>query len=216
MEGRIEAIPVPDASVDVVISNCVINLSEDKDKVFAEIHRVLKPGGEFYIADIVSDRRIPTHLKKDKRLYSECLSGAAYSGDLTRLMRKAGFLDVRAVRDRKLNDFVEGINFSSVVLRGFKIDLEDQCEDYGQVAVYKGSVEGKERVFDLDLGHAFTAGQAVRVCKNTADMIKQSRYASHFIVSEEIFHMGLFDCSPATSSDGREVAARPTNSGSCC
>jgi SAM-dependent methyltransferase len=215
IEGRIEEIPLPTGSVDVVISNCVINLSEDKERVFAEIRRVLKPGGEFYIADIVADRRIPAHLKKDNLLYSECLSGAAYHGDLTRIMRKAGFEDVRVVRERKLKDVVEGIFFSSVVLRGFKIDLEDQCEDYGQVAVYRGTIADHKESFTLDNGHVFTAGQAVRVCKNTADMISQSRYASHFVVSAEIFHMGLFDCSGGEGSP-EEIAERPVASGSCC
>lgn len=216
LEGKIEEIPVPSGSVDVVISNCVINLSEDKERVFAEIQRVLKPGGEFYIADIVADRRIPAHLQKDALLYSECLSGAAYHGDLTRTMRKAGFEDVRVVRERKLQDVIEGIYFSSVVLRGFKVALEDQCEDYGQVAVYRGTMADHKASFTLDVGHVFPAGEAVRVCKNTADMLRQSRYAAHFAVSAEMFHMGAFDCSPKADASPTEVAQRPVASGSCC
>jgi arsenite methyltransferase len=216
LEGRIEEIPVPSGSVDVVISNCVINLSEDKERVFREIWRVLKPGGEFYIADIVADRRIPAHLKDDKRLYSECLSGAAYIGDLRRTMRRAGFEDTRVVKDRKLNDVIEGIYFSSVLLRGFKVALEDQCEDYGQVAVYRGTLPNAAQNFLLDLGHDFPAGAAVRVCKNTADMITQSRYSAHFAVSPEMFHMGLFDCGPKDGASTQELAQRPVASGACC
>ena len=211
VDCRIEALPLPDASVDVVISNCVINLSEDKSAVFREIGRVLKPGGEFYIADIVSDRRIPARLAADRRLYSECLTGAAYMGDLTRIMRAAGFLDVRVVQDRPLRDVIEGIHFSSVLLRGFRLDLEDQCEDYGQVAVYRGTIPDRADRFALDGGHDFRAGEPVRVCKNTADMILGSRFAPHFAVSAEMFHMGLFDCSPKTAAteDGGAI------SGSC-
>ncbi len=212
LKGRIEEIPVESGTVDVVISNCVINLSNNKEQVFREIHRILKPGGEFFISDIIADRRIPERLKADERLYSECLSGAAYFGDLKRIMRRAGFEDVRTVSNRPLNDIIEGIRFSAANLRGFKIDLEDQCEDYGQVAVYRGTIPNKEDVFELDLGHAFRAGVPMRVCKNTADMITQSRYARHFAVSAEIFHMGIFDCSPTSSVESAEA---PVMNGCC-
>jgi ubiquinone/menaquinone biosynthesis C-methylase UbiE len=216
LHGKIEEIPVASGSVDVVISNCVINLSENKEQVFKEIWRVLKPGGEFYIADIVADRRVPGHLKDDKRLYSECLTGAAYMGDLTRLMRRAGFEDVRMLKERALAEVIEGIHFASVILRGFKVELEDQCEDYGQVAVYLGTVPGKAAEFELDQGHKFEAGKAMRVCKNTADMLKQSRYAKHFVVSAEIFHMGLFDCSPPKAEAAAAPAAATSIAGGCC
>ncbi len=216
VKGRIEEIPVESGTVDVVISNCVINLSEHKEKVFKEIWRVLKPGGEFYIADIIADRRIPARLASDKRLYSECLTGAAYSGDLTRTMRRAGFEDVRTVSSRLLNDTIEGIRFTSATLRGFKIDLEDQCEDYGQVAVYKGTMADHKDSFLLDLGHPFKAGEPVRVCKNTADMIQQSRFAPHFAVSPEMFHMGIFDCSPGASASSGDDVQMAVPTGGCC
>jgi len=206
-EARIEEIPVESGSVDVVISNCVINLSEHKQRVFEEIHRVLKPGGEFLIADITADRRIPARLAKDARLYSECLTGAAYGGDLRRIMQRAGFEDVRSVKRRRLGDVIEGIRFDSVLLRGFKIGLEDACEDYGQVAVYRGTIPRHADQWVLDLGHVFSAGSAVRVCKNTADMLVQSRYGAHFDVSPEMYHMGLFDCAPAPRAGEAPVAA---------
>jgi arsenite methyltransferase len=82
-EGRIEdlaAVGMDDASVDLVISNCVINLSPDKARVFDEIHRVLRPGGELYFADVFADRRIPARLTDDPVLRGECLGGALYSG----------------------------------------------------------------------------------------------------------------------------------------
>jgi arsenite methyltransferase len=211
-KGRIEEIPVESGTVDVVISNCVINLSADKERVFNEIWRILKPGGELYVSDIIADRRIPQRLVNDERLYSECLTGAAYEGDLHRMMRKAGFGDVRYGSKRYTQDVIEGIRFFAANVRAFKVELEDACEDYGQVAVYKGTIPGREQEFALDLGHIFRSGEPMRVCKNSADMIVNSRYAPHFAVSPEMFHMGLFDCSPnPASADADRVIA-----GSCC
>ena len=216
-KGFIEAIPAEDASVDVVISNCVINLSSDKQQVFDEIWRVLKPGGEFYIADIVADRRVPDHLQSDEQLWNECLTGAAYVEDLRRNMAQAGFLDVRTVKTRGLADVIEGVRFASRTMRGFKLPLEDQCEDYGQVAVYKGTIVGYEAALILDDHHAFEAGRPMRVCKNTADMLSESRFAEYFHVSKPLAHLGLFDCVPE-----REDASGETPSsiwladGSCC
>ncbi len=215
LEGRIEEIPVESGSVDVVISNCVINLSTAKERVFAEIARVLKPGGEFYIADIVADRRVPAHLKEDKRLYSECLSGAAYAEDLRRIMVRAGFEDVRTVSSRLLRDEIEGIRFRSVVLRGFKLELEDRCEDYGQVAVYKGTIPEHTARFTLDQGHVFRAGNPVRICRNTAEMLTGSRFGAHFVVSPALMHLGLFDCSPQPGSAAEDDAPACGPSGCC-
>ena len=212
VEGAIESIPLEDASVDVVISNCVINLSLHKDRVFQEIRRVLVPGGEFTIADIVADRRIPKRLAQDARMYSECLTGAAYIGDLHRTMRAAGFNDVRTVKSRRLNDVIHGIRFDSVILRGFNLPLEDACEDYGQVAVYRGTLPDQPEAFSLDAGHRFVAGTALRVCKNTADMLTGSRYADHFEVTPPMSHLGLFDCGPASAPE--PTAA--TSAGGCC
>lgn len=211
LHGKIEEIPVEADSVDVVISNCVINLTQEKERVFREIYRVLKPGGEFYIADIVADRRVPKRLIEDDRLHNECLTGAAYTGDLRRICARAGFADVRTVDQRRLNDRVEGIRFDSVTLRGFKLPLEDACEDYGQVAVYHGTIPGHERAFLLDRSHNFGAGVTNRVCKNTADMLKGSRFSPHFSVSEELMHLGLFEVCGTEPID-EEV---PSSSGCC-
>lgn len=211
-KGFIEEIPAEDNSVDVVISNCVINLSDNKQKVFDEIWRVLKPGGEFYIADIVADRRVPQRLQSDELLWNECLTGAAYIEDLRRVVEKAGFADMRTVSSRGLSDVIEGIRFASRTMRGFKLPLEDRSEDFGQVAVYKGTVAGAAKSFTLDDRHVFTAGAPVRVCKNTADMLAGSRLAAHFHVSEPLAHFGLFDCGPETSAAAFDA---PTSS-SCC
>jgi SAM-dependent methyltransferase len=230
-KGFIEDIPVDTASVDVVISNCVINLSDDKKKVFEEIARVLAPGGEFYIADIVADRRVPAHLQGDELLWNECLTGAAYVEDLRRLMSAAGFADVRVVKSRRLSDVIEGIRFDSRTLRGFKLPLEDRREDFGQVAVYRGTIESAPTTFVFDDVHTFEAGRAVRICKNTADMLIGSRFSAHFDVSPPLRHLGLFDDASAAPQDDEsapatqsapvrepvvEIAVDKESSGSCC
>ncbi len=211
-KGRIEEIPADSESVDVVISNCVLNLSLEKEKVFREIHRILKPGGEFYIADIVADRRIPEHLQKKERLFVECLTGAAYTGDLWQTMRSAGFNDVRSKDRRRLKHIIEGIGFESLTLRGFKIPLEERCEDYGQVAVYLGSIAGHAEQFVLDEHHPFPAGKTVRICKNTADILNGCRLAPHFKVSSELLHLGPFDCAASPSTG--DAPSAPSNE--CC
>ncbi len=94
LKGHIEAIPLPGASVDVIISNCVINLSTDKDKVLAEAFRVLRPGGRFAVSDIVVRRELPDPVKKSMELWSGCIAGALLEADYVAKLRAAGFTDV--------------------------------------------------------------------------------------------------------------------------
>ena len=140
MQGYIEdlkSLGIEDNSVDVVISNCVINLSPAKEQVFREIYRVLKPGGELYFSDVFADRRIPEVLASDPILRGECLSGSLYVEDFRRLMAVAGWADFRYTNIRELrmdNEEVEEIigfaTFTSRTVRAFKLDdLEDICED---------------------------------------------------------------------------------------
>ncbi|MEA5118346.1 MAG: arsenite methyltransferase, partial [Propionicimonas sp.] len=92
--GEIEHLPVADASVDVIISNCVINLSPDKADVFAEAFRVLRPGGRLAVSDVVAFARIPDAVRDDMALLSSCISGAEEVGVVERLLREAGFEQV--------------------------------------------------------------------------------------------------------------------------
>lgn len=92
--GEIEHLPVADDSVDVIISNCVINLSPDKPSVFREAYRVLKPGGRLAISDVVATAPLPESALADLRLLSACLSGAAELDTLKAIMSEAGFVDV--------------------------------------------------------------------------------------------------------------------------
>ncbi len=93
LKGHIEAIPLPDASVDVLISNCVINLSDDKPSVLREAHRVLKPGGRFAVSDIVVEAALPEALRRDMEAYAGCVAGALEKAEYLRLLREAGFAE---------------------------------------------------------------------------------------------------------------------------
>ena len=93
--GEIEALPVPDNSVDVIISNCVINLSPEKPRVFHEAFRVLKPGGRLAVADIVATAPLPDEVKGDWSAYTGCMSGASQISDLETMLREAGFKQIR-------------------------------------------------------------------------------------------------------------------------
>jgi arsenite methyltransferase len=221
VEGRIEelaACGIADASVDVVVSNCVLNLAPDKERVFAELLRVLKPGGELYFSDVFADRRIPAALQADPVLRGECLSGALYTEDFRRLMARVGCLDVRAVSqapvpllDAAIEAKIGMVNFRSITMRAFKLPLEDRCEDYGQLATYRGTVPGAPHAFVLDDHHRFETGRPLRVCGNTFDMLAGSRYAAHFaLTGDTSTHFGLFDCAPGPVA----VAAAPA--AACC
>jgi arsenite methyltransferase len=94
LKGTIEAIPLPDQSVDVIISNCVINLSEDKDAVLREAFRVLKPGGRFAVSDVVIRGEVPAAVRRSLELWVGCVAGALEQDDYAAKLRSAGFTDV--------------------------------------------------------------------------------------------------------------------------
>ena len=216
----LEALSVPDASVDVVISNCVINLSPDKNRVFSEIIRVLKPGGELYFSDIFADRRLPVAWRQDTVLTGECLAGAMYFEDFRRMMGELGVRDVRvvsqrtlAIGNREIAAKVGQASFASYTIRAFKIDsLEDRCEDYGQVAYYLGTIPYAPQEFVLDDHHSFLTGKPTLVCGNTAAMLQKTRFGPHFrIVGDRQTHFGLFPCDSADS----QIGPGGSNSGCC-
>ncbi len=212
---------IADASVDVVISNCVLNLSPDKQRVFSEIFRVLKPGGELYFSDVFAGCRVPAALAGDPVLLGECLGGAMYIEDFRRLMHDLGCNDHRVVsqrpiplRDAQIQEKVGMIPFYSMTIRAFKLDtLEDICEDYGQVAIYRGSVPEMPHAFMLDDHHLFITNKPMLVCGNTASMLGETLYARHFtILGDRSTHFGAFNCSPATARPPEETGM----GGACC
>lgn len=212
---------IADNSIDVVISNCVINLSPQKERVFSEIFRVLKPGGELYFSDVYAGNRIPENLKEDPVLLGECLSGAMYIEDFRRLLHKLGCSDFRTISSSPITAHAPEIKkklgatkFYSITVRAFKIrELEDRCEDYGQVAYYNGSLQESPNAFDLDDHHHLQTSKPFPVCGNTALMLSKTRFAPHFrIEGNTEKHFGLFSC------DSSEIGISVTekSSGSCC
>ncbi len=160
---------IADNSVDVVISNCVINLSPDKAQLFTEIFRVLKPGGELYFSDVFTTSRVSKEFRDDALAYGECLGGALYTEDFRRLLAGLGCPDYRIITKKKIeiNDPALAqkcgpTEFYSMTVRAFKLnDLEDRCEDYGQVAYYQGTIDGCPNAFILDEHHIFVDRKSV-------------------------------------------------------
>jgi arsenite methyltransferase len=225
VEGDIEALDTlgfADASFDVIVSNCVINLVADKEKVFRAAHRLLKPGGELYFSDVYADRRVPAELRDDPVLHGECLAGALYWGDFLTLAKLAGFADPRlitdrplAIDDRQVEAKLEGIRFFSATYRLFKLDgLEPRCEDYGQTVVYRGGIAGSERMFLLDKHHRIEAGHVFPLCGNSWRMLAETRFAPYFDFSGDFScHLGAFaGCGDVLPFDDGEAAA----AGGCC
>jgi radical SAM/Cys-rich protein len=199
------------ASLDIVISNCVINLVEDKERVLRQVFAALKPGGEFYFSDIYADRRVPERVRKDQVLYGECLGGALYEKDFERMAKRSGFVDPRVVSKRsigisneEIRERIGNIRFSSVTYRLWKIEgLEDACEDYGHVAVYRGGITESPFRFELDAAHVFEKNRPERVCGNTALMLSRTRLLPYFEITGSFDeHFGLFrQCGTTASPD---------------
>jgi arsenite methyltransferase len=199
---QLDALGLPDNSFDLIVSNCVINLSPDKEAVLREAYRLLKPGGEIYFSDVYSDRRIPAKLAEDPVLYGECLSGAFYWQDFLSTAKTVGFLDPRLVEDRPLTidnpaieERVGHIGFYSATYRLFKLpSLDAQCEDYGQAVIYKGTIEHNPHSFTLDKHHFIEAGKVFPVCRNTWQMLHDTRFKTHFeFIGDEGTHFGIFE-----------------------
>ena len=204
LQGYIEdlaALKLAPQSFDVIVSNCVINLSPDKDAVLRGALDLLKPGGELYFSDVYADRRVPQSVRDDPVLYGECLGGALYWHDFLDLARAAGFADPRLVEDRpltvsspELQQRTAGVRFYSATYRLFKLaDLETACEDYGQAVIYRGSLPECPDVFVLDKHHHIETGRVFPVCGNTWRMLHDTRFAKHFeFIGDFSRHFGLF------------------------
>lgn len=199
---------IPSESVDVVISNCVINLSPFKPQLFAEIFRVLKPGGELYFSDIFSDRRVPEGFYDDPILRGECLSGAMYVEDFRRMLANLGCAvcyDVAheplEVGDFQIATKLGSIGFASRTMRAIKCDqFEDREEDYQQTVTYLGTMPENKRYFDLDSEVRFIKDRPVAVSGNMATFLENSRYARHFKIMPRRNHVGPFDFEKANAA----------------
>jgi arsenite methyltransferase len=178
-KGFLEAVPVEDGVADLVTSNCVLNLSTDKPKVFREIHRVLKNGGRFVIADIVAEQPVPERLRADPALWGECIAGAMTEREFAAAAEAAGFFAITLERDYLWKE-VEGIRFYSTTFRGYRYDKAPACLYQGQTAVYLGP----GRAFTDDDGHTYLRGEVVEVCSDTAAKLQCVPYRGMFQVSD--------------------------------
>ncbi len=199
---RLDELGLEPGSFDVIVSNCVVNLSPDKDAVLRGVQRLLKDGGEFYFSDVYADRRVPDAVRNDPVLYSECLGGALYWNDFLRLANRHGFVDPRLVDDRplaitdlELAPRIGNLRFFSATYRLFKLDaLESACEDYGQAVIYRGSIPEHPERFVLDKHHDIQIGKVFPVCGNTWRMLGYTRFAAHFdLIGDFSRHYGLFE-----------------------
>lgn len=198
---RLQDLDLEPGSFDVIVSNCVVNLSPDKDAVLAGVQRLLKPGGEFYFSDVYADRRVSAPVRNDPVLYGECLGGALYWGDFKRLAVRHGFTDPRLTEDRPLEitdsllkSKVGALRFFSATYRLFKLEqLETECEDYGQAVIYRGTIAEHAARFILDKHHDIEAGKVFSVCGNTWHMLHSTRFAQHFdFIGNFDRHYGIF------------------------
>ena len=214
---------IGDESIDVVVSNCVLNLvrPEDKKALFAEMYRVLKRGGRVAISDIVSDEPIPEHLIRDPKLWSGCISGAFLEEDLLNAFEAAKFYGIH-IADFQSQPYqtVEGIEFHSITITAYK-GKEGHCIERNQAVIYRGP--WKQVVDDDD--HVLPRGARVAVCDKTFEIYSKPPYQNQFILlppREEVPHekAGVFDCSRDHRRDPRETKGidykATRNSGSVC
>jgi len=173
---------VADASIDVVVSNCVLNLvaSELKGQLFAEIFRVLKKGGRAVISDIVSAVPVPEHLRADPELWSGCISGAFQEEAFLRAFEDAGFHGITIEkRDSEPWQVVEGIEFRSVTVVAYK-GKQGPCYEHLQAVVLKGPWRA---VLDDD-DHVYERGVPVAVCAKTFELLGRAPYTDMFVMLE--------------------------------
>jgi arsenite methyltransferase len=199
---------IADESIDVIVSNCVLNLvrPEDKTQLFAEMYRVLKRGGRIAISDIVSDEVVPEHLAKDPNLWSACVSGAFQEEEFLRAFEDAKFHGIQIEELRtEAYQTVEGIEFRAVTVTAYKGKV-GPCIERNHAVVYRGPWK---QVVDDD-GHTLDRGARMAVCDKTYKLYSQAPYAGQFILvppREDVAleNAGLFDCARAHKRHPRET-----------
>ncbi len=206
---RAEAPLVPNDSVDVVVSNCVLNLvrPEDKSLLFGEIFRVLRRGGRAVISDIVADEDVPDRLQRDPELWSGCISGAFREDRFLQAFEEAGFYGITvAARAEAPWRTVEGIEFRSMTVVAYK-GKEGPCFDHRQAVIYRGPFR---EVVDDD-GHQLRRGVRTAVCEKTFRILSREPYRSHVDLVEPLVPVApeeapLFPCAKgALVRDPRET-----------
>ena len=222
-ELRVRHPLVADDSVDVVVSNCVLNLVEGRAKrqLFEEIFRVLRRGGRAVISDIVSDEDVPLEMQNDPELWSGCISGALTESGFVSAFTDAGFYGVRILqRDAEPWRTVQGIEFRSVTIEAFK-GKQGACFERGQAVIYKGPFK---KVLDDD-GHAYERGERYAVCDKTFQLYQREPYREAFEFIEPRTPIAAedaqpFDCSGMRLRHPKETKGQDydatTDASQCC
>lgn len=199
---------VENDSVDVVVSNCVLNLvaNEEKRALFAEIYRVLKRGGRAVISDIVADEDVPEDMQKDPELWSGCISGALTESGFLEAFEAAGFHGIRVLtRQEEPWQTVDGIEFRSLTVEAFK-GKEGPCFERNQAVILRGPFK---EVLDDD-EHRYFRGQRHAVCDKTFQLLRREPYREFFDFVEPREEIALedaeaFDCSRTSLRHPRET-----------
>ncbi|XP_064519266.1 arsenite methyltransferase isoform X2 [Pseudopipra pipra] len=176
-----------DESYDIVISNCVINLTPDKKAVLQEAFRVLKPGGEMYFSDVYASQRLSETIRKHRVLWGECLAGALYWRDLYSITEEVGFsppclvtASPITIGDKELEGIIGDCRFVSATFRLFKVPGGSRAGP-GQV-IYNGGIMGHERELVFDANFTFKEGEVVDVDAEMAAILQSSRFAEQFLI----------------------------------
>lgn len=177
--GMADAMPVDDGTVDVIISNCVINLAPDKRKVFREMFRVAKPGGRFTISDIVADQTVPQYLVHDADKWGDCLSGALTLKDYLAGLLGAGFLGIHLIQSSPWQ-VIDGLHFFSVTLTGYKLPPIGQAAS-PRYATLRGPFN---RVVD-ERGTAYQRGIPQPILPDDALLLSQAPLSDHFVLTAD-------------------------------
>ncbi len=175
---------IPDASVDCVVSNCVLNLvrPEDRRQLFSEVFRVLALGGRAAISDIVADEDVPPHLQDDPDLWSGCISGAFREDRFLQAFEDAGFYGMRiASRQDEPWRTIEGIEFRSVTVVAYK-GKQGPCRERNQAVIYRGPFKQVED----DDNHVYPRGERMAVCDKTFHLLQKEPYAGQFEMVEPL------------------------------
>lgn len=195
-------------SVDLVVSNCVLNLvaESDRGQLFAEIYRVLRRGGRAVISDIVSDEPAPEHLRQDPKLWSGCISGAFVEHDFLKSFERAGFYGIEIVaRQQEPWATIEGIEFRSLTVRACK-GKDGPCLDHNQAVIYNGPWRS---VTDDD-GHVLVRGARTAVCAKTFGIYTRPPYAEQITPVPPRHAVAAADATPFDCHRGQRRDPRET------
>ncbi|KAJ1720364.1 hypothetical protein LPJ53_005003 [Coemansia erecta] len=196
---------VKDASIDVCISNCVVNLSPNKQMVLEGVYRALREGGEFYFSDVYADAQLPEDVRSHDVLLGECIGGALYSQEFEQMAEKVGFARPRVlaishieIHDAELKQLVGDVKFYSITYRLFKLPKNDKVEG-PTTATYLGSIDGHAGEYVLDIDNRFETNVPMVVSSETAEAI------AHSWIS------GFFTLKTPSANTGEPAARTPTD-----